>query len=362
MKYAIPEYSREQVNAAGRLLLEPVSLMAGRMDDAFAAINNWRAAHNFPLNSFHVTLRLRARKVDHAAITAQRLKRMSSIQAKLRRESRMKLSQMQDIGGCRAIVRSVAMVRELVEAYHASAAKNPATRSEFMHADDYIAAPKSDGYRSFHLIYRYRSESDKRAMYNGLKIEVQLRSRLQHAWATAVETVSTFTGQALKSTGTGGNEWRRFFALMGTAIANREHTPPIPGTPTTQRELTEELRHLVIQLNVYDVLNAWRTALRELPTKTASGARAYLLLLDPTRETVQVTGFTQTQLPLASAQYLETEKAIEARPGAQVVLVSVSSLSALRSAYPNYYLDTRTFVDATIHAIAPLKASWRRFR
>jgi hypothetical protein len=149
---------------------------------------------------------------------------------------------------------------------------------------------------------------------------------------------------------------------MGTAIANREHTPPIPGTPTTQRELTEELRHLVIQLNVYDVLNAWRTALRELPTKTASGARAYLLLLDPTRETVQVTGFTQTQLPLASAQYLETEKAIEARPGAQVVLVSVSSLSALRSAYPNYYLDTRTFVDATIHAIAPLKASWRRFR
>jgi hypothetical protein len=36
-------------------------------------------------------------------------------------------------------------------------------------------------------------------IYNDLKIEMQLRSQYQHAWATAVETVGTFIGQALKS-------------------------------------------------------------------------------------------------------------------------------------------------------------------
>ncbi len=63
--------------------------------------------------------------------------------------------------------------------------------------DDYIEHPKESGYHGIHLIYQYRS--DKRTDNNSLKIEVQLRSQLQHAWATAVETVGTFVQQALKS-------------------------------------------------------------------------------------------------------------------------------------------------------------------
>ena len=42
------------------------------------------------------------------------------------------------------------------------------------------------GYRGVHLIYRYNS--DRKTEYNTLLIEMQLRSQLQHAWATAVET------------------------------------------------------------------------------------------------------------------------------------------------------------------------------
>jgi len=55
-----------------------------------------------------MTLIKRAKKIDKQAIIAQRLKRLPSIDAKLRQHaSWMKLTQMQDIGGCRAIVRSV---------------------------------------------------------------------------------------------------------------------------------------------------------------------------------------------------------------------------------------------------------------
>ena len=64
---------------------------------------------------------------------------------------------------------------------------------------DYINHPREDtGYRGIHLIYRYRSDRKKRA-WNGRKIEVQLRTKLQHAWATAVETIGAFKNMALKS-------------------------------------------------------------------------------------------------------------------------------------------------------------------
>jgi hypothetical protein len=46
---------------------------------------------------------------------------------------------------------------------------------------------------------QYSSDSPGRAADNKLRIEVQIRSRAQPAWATALETVDTFTSQALKA-------------------------------------------------------------------------------------------------------------------------------------------------------------------
>jgi hypothetical protein len=56
---------------------------------------------------------------------------------------------------------------------------------------NYIEKPKPDGYRGVHLIIKYRSTAKRE--YKDQNIEVQIRSRLQHAWATAVETCETFT-------------------------------------------------------------------------------------------------------------------------------------------------------------------------
>lgn len=98
MIYASPAYARETFNAAGNALIAKDAQGLG-MDQALGIINNWRASHAFPLNALHVTLRGRAKKVDVSALTAQRLKRLSSIEAKLRRFPEMKLTQMQDIGG-----------------------------------------------------------------------------------------------------------------------------------------------------------------------------------------------------------------------------------------------------------------------
>lgn len=358
MAWASPEYNRGRVDAAGNELVtaSPQFDVALDIEDwqeewetTLQVINNWRSSHSYPLQAIKMTLLGRAKNIESTAIVAQRLKRLSSIKAKLTRNPHMKLSQMQDIGGCRAIVRTAHAVRRLVVAYDASTARNPMRGPECSKRYDYIANPKPDGYRSYHLVYKYRTDS-KHRIYNGLRIEIQLRSRLQHAWATAVETVDTFTRQALKS-GLGDPAWKRFFALMGTALALRERTPPVPDTPAEEVSLQAELREITHRLHALTVLQGLGSALTLEEEVLDPKAAAYLLELNSNERSVAVSGFRQENLREASEQYLATERRISNTPHIQAVLVSVSSLAALRSAYPNYYLDTTAFLTAVRRAI-----------
>jgi ppGpp synthetase/RelA/SpoT-type nucleotidyltranferase len=352
MAWAVPQHSKSQVDGAGEVLIRdaaPLVSAAGEpfaddyqqieeLERAFAVINNWRSSHSFPLNTLQMALRRVSKEVDPHSLVAQRIKRLSSIEAKLRRFKTMKLSQMQDIGGCRAVVRSVRDVRFVVALFNDSNLKH-----KLHHTDDYITAPQPTGYRGVHLLWRYNS--DKNTTYNGLKIEMQLRSPLQHAWATAVETVGTFIRQALKSS-RGEAEWLRFFALMGSAIALRERTPLVPNTPTEPGELVKELRAAARSLDVQARLTSYGAALRRLEQPSAKKAQFFLLALDPGARSLSIIGYKSNELEQANKEYMEAE-----RNGADAVLVSVESLAALRRAYPNYFLDTRVFLTALQQAI-----------
>jgi hypothetical protein len=50
------------------------------------------------------------------------------------------------------------------------------------------------------------------------------------------------------------------------------------------------------------------------------------------------------ELQRATDDYLQIEKENVSNPATQAVLVSVDSVAGLRSAYPNFYLDTRMFL------------------
>lgn len=347
MAWVEPEYTKNQVDRAAHLLVTGKS-SANDLADALAVINNWRSSHSFPLNTFQVGLRRRARQVDKDVLVAQRIKRLSSIEAKLSRFRTMKLSQMQDIGGCRAVVRNVAQVHELVDLHRASAFKHKLLRT-----DDYIAEPQKSGYRGVHLIYRYFS--DRSETYNGLQIEIQLRSQLQHAWATAVETVGTFLKQALKSS-QGHAEWLRFFALMSSVIAVREKTPLVPGTPEDRVELLKETRIKALDLDVVRRLGAYGDTLKALEEPGVVGGHYFLLALDPKADTITVRGYARSDLERATRQYLDVERSLDASTGAEAVLVSVDSIAALKRAYPNYFLDTKAFLEAVQLALSPRAA------
>lgn len=237
MDWTLPRYKRGVVDRAGTALLEAVWELD--RENILVVVDNWRSSHNYPLHSLTMNLRTRARAIDQDALIAQRLKRLTSITSKLEREPTMKLSQMHDIGGCRAVVRDAHCLNALIAKFEKGRHKCWELHKKY----DYVANPKPDGYRSVHLVYRYASDSTERAPYSKLRIEVQLRSRLQHAWATALETVDTFTRQALKAN-KGEPDWQRFFTLMGHSIALREGQNAVPGTPYSRTELVGEIAHL----------------------------------------------------------------------------------------------------------------------
>ena len=119
-------------------------------------------------------------------IVAQRLKRVPTILDKIKnRQQQMQLGRMQDVGGLRAIVTDIRQLNDLKKKYARLRTKHSLER-----VHDYISETKESGYRGVHIIYKYHSP--EKPQYDGLYVEIQLRTRLQHLWATAVETVDFF--------------------------------------------------------------------------------------------------------------------------------------------------------------------------
>ena len=64
MSWILPEYSRRAVDRAGKTLVSTWmgdGTSRGNVQQALTVLNNWRAAHSFPLNTLQMGLRGRAR-------------------------------------------------------------------------------------------------------------------------------------------------------------------------------------------------------------------------------------------------------------------------------------------------------------
>ncbi|MYD85305.1 MAG: RelA/SpoT domain-containing protein [Acidobacteria bacterium] len=337
-KWIAPLFSRAEVDRAGRLLAQNGAVAdALSIGHALDLINNWRSSHSFPLNTFQVTLRKRVLSVSETPIVAQRLKRVPSIFGKLQRFPSMKLSRMQDIGGARAVLPAIEDVDRLRGIY-----RRRRTGHRFVGEKDYVRKPKTSGYRGIHLVYSYHS--DRKTMYNGLQIELQLRTRRQHAWATAVETVGTFLGQSLKSS-EGSEDWLRFFELIGSGFAIVEGGPPAENVPLERDALLRGIRDAASGLQVKEKLDAFRQTLRiSERDELLRGHRYFLLVLQPEEESLRISAFRDGELTKATEAYLTQEKNL-ANTAGDTVLVASDSLESLRRAFPNYFLDTRAFVE-----------------
>ncbi len=120
---------------------------------------------------------------------------------KLRRES-IRLSQIQDIAGCRVIVRDSLKQDTLVTWL----------KLEFptAHVDDRRIKP-SHSYRAIHVLVTYKNR----------RVEVQVRTLLQHAWAELSEKLSDRFGTELKYGG-GREDVRALLSSLSGTIGDFE--------------------------------------------------------------------------------------------------------------------------------------------
>lgn len=331
--------SSKAVNRAGELLRRGDSAPVAERAAAMEVLGEWRALHSVPLNSMKITLAKYATAADASAIVVQRLKRADSIIKKLRRPKAGVLSQMQDIAGARAVVSDIEAVRRVQAAYDCGRVRN-ALIKEY----DYIGAPQDSGYRGLHRRYRFHGVGPS-APYDGRLVEIQVRTRVQHAWATAVETMGTLLQESLKSS-EGPEDWLLLFKEISAAFALLENSPPVPGVEGTRREIFHRVWERSKRLDIHRRFTQFRAAL-QITNEFKGSPTLFLLSLSsavgPDTTSLRVAGYREQDQDQAIADYLLAEQT--ASPSDNVVLVSAASLKALAAAYPNYFLDTQVFLD-----------------
>ena len=346
-----PEYSRADVNRAGKVLIESGGAM-GRTE-ARRVVANWRSAHGYPLHALTNTLANRCDSIlDGRGIVTRRLKRLVSIENKLLRRPHTRTTQIQDLGGCRVILPTIADVRTLHDVYKS---KNRGGVFTLHRTDDYITHPKSSGYRSLHLVYRY--ESEKKPDWQNMRVELQMRSALQHEWATAVEAASFFLGQDLKAgelEGEGSPQWLRFFVLMAHWAAFEEMSPFVPNVQMDKPEgFLEELVALASDLDVDGLLLGWASSFQFLGrySSEVKSAHRFMVHMDAEKRTTTLAGFSEREEALASDTYSDLEIQYADDPNHHVVLVTAASYKVLRQGYPGFFADTTKFRQVVARAL-----------
>lgn len=337
----LPEFSRDQVNRAASVLRDSEATVDDRTK-AVQLISDWRMAHYSPVETLRATLNRASTDVE--ILVAARLKRIPTMLDKLRRVPRLTLWDLQDVGGLRAVVGSpldaLALGQRLMEPF-------PHFTLEDRLCKNYLEHPKASGYRSIHLVYSFHPSSGEDPKLDGLKVELQIRSRLQHAWATSNEIVGTYRREALKS-GEGDRRWLRFFALAGSLIAEREGLPIGPSVPTEPVAFLRELTDLKATLNVFDRMSAYNVSqqIAKDSYPEVENAQYFVLAFDLATRNVVIAPFGARQFEDAIRRYREKEQLHLNSPDHETVFVSVESVSELEEAYPNYFADTEDFLLA----------------
>lgn len=205
---------------------------------------------------------------------------------------------------------------------------------------DYIHQPKKNGYRSLHLICQHDSSLTG---LKGLYCEIQIRTRLQHEWATALETYDVVCGSGLKFDN-GSLDEARIFALISNVLAINEHAALVPCVSADLNELRSEIIELDNKLKLLDRLAACSGSVSVVATSGYYSDNAYCLMcVDCGEQKTDLFIYDDYEDLRNNELYTRQE---EMKKDLQdVLLVKVSSLKGLQEAYPSYSMDIKGFLN-----------------
>ena len=328
-----PGGSKSRVNRAG----DNVRNNTTTQED-LKVIEEWRAAHRGVLNTFQAILRTRTKGTN--VIVAQRHKRKNTIFDKLQRLPNMQLARMDDVAGCRLIFKNIKELNKFHDTFH-KAKFNHKRRNE-PDKYNYIKTPKDTGYRGIHDVYEYDVNSESGKSLAGLYIEIQYRTLVQHAWATAVEVVGFITESQPKFQ-QGDKRYEYEMALASEILARAHENLKGPFPEKNNREVLEEFLVIDKELSLLKTLRGLNQAKNEVSNKKNT------ILIFSDKGELEVKSYRDATDALRALFLLEEEM-----PHNDIVLVRADSSDEVRLAFRNYFSDAREFVRLIDAACAKL--------
>lgn len=339
--------SNSKINKAGNIIANNnIDFFSDEYQNAYDIISQRRALHTYPLNTFQANLRKKVDKLwinKDTYIISQRLKRLISIINKLQRFPETQLSRMQDIWWIRVVLPSMKEVTILQDSYLKD---NSSKLYTLIRHKDYIENPKHDWYRSSHLIFTYTN--NKYPQTEWLQFEFQIRTKIQHARATAVETIWTFIWHSLKSN-QWPEEWLEYFRNISVWFSYLEWTTISKEFSSySPIEIIQNIKEETVRLSVEHKIIWFSIAAKKIKTeiaKTKKWAELFIIILDTKKIELTIWSYTKKEKKQALQDYRIWETESIKNPSLAVVLVSLNQVNDLQKAYPSFFWDNASFLE-----------------
>ena len=314
--------------------------------------DNFREAHNIIIKLF--TIELKKVNFSKQHLTASRNKRIETIISKLCRPEKPKLDRIHDIAGTRIIFENIKSLEDYIDILENTELVNFKEKiNEDKNRYNYIKNPKSDGYRSIHKVFYYSSNipystlNEKSFNLENKKIELQLRTRLQHIWATTVEIYDIINKSNIK-TGTHNKLETKeglFFKKCSLVFEGIESN----DVEKIKININEIFRDKDL-VEIYNRLKGIKNIKNIQLPKTLGSDEVFILITDLNKG--KTTFFTTDPIEkndkqdtfLINASYRRLEEK-NTKGEYILLLLTLGDIKKLKNVYPNYFLNTNEFIS-----------------
>lgn len=322
--------SKSKIDKAGIAFAKDNFTTAEELIELEEVFDQYRKSHLQPLSETTLELQnwLTGYQTDY--YIAQRLKRKPQIIRKLNRLS-VRLTQLQDIGGCRIIVERNTDVDELLTFINEKVKSQKNISIDRI--TDYRPRGRDDtGYRALHVLL-------SRA---GYKLELQIRSRIQHYWAESIERTSVIYGYHLKE-GEGDPSAINYFKSLSNAFyeieSGREPSPQHRIEIDRLREASEKIISQSDKGRVFDsyVNEDIIKVLTEKESKNPAPINNWIIVFDWNTGAFVSWDIVGRSPDEAISAYVKYEKNFPVEKSYEVVLIGSSKVATVRKTHSHYF-------------------------
>ena len=295
--------------------------------EALSKLQQYRLSYKEIIKKVFDIVTDEAAKINSEAICAFRIKRIDSIIRKLKRlKGGIELKSMGDIAGCRCILSSDDEVYKLMKAIK----KHPYVKTK--DSSDYIKNPKPSGYKSIHMYVTIDG-------YDKMIVEIQLRSKQHHNWATFVEVLDLIYKVNIK-------EQLHTRTLKYKELA-QFHQILSKSDSTLQQEDIHQLFRTVIRYdiakkvsshmlkNIVNIRKQWATIMTEYPNRP----NYFYICTSKNREPI-IMAFNSYK---ESEDYYYSKFEQDSEINQVLVCLNDASFDTISIAYSNYILACHEF-------------------